>query len=128
MKSCAERGFPFPRACARPSNRLTRQDRGRPAIRKIIEFQQLGEDWDGFGAKPPSRELLESAIALANVYYQKGVNPPQRVAPGVDGSVIFEWQGPDGTYTDVEIVQPFSAEVMMVEPGQPARHWTLPSE
>jgi hypothetical protein len=99
-----------------------------PAVRKIVEFQQLGDDWDGFGAKPPSRELLESAIGLAYTFYQKGVNPPQRVAPGVDGSVIFEWQEPDGTYADVEVVRPFFAEVMVIEPGQPAKHWILPTE
>jgi hypothetical protein len=99
-----------------------------PAVQKIVEFQHLGDDWDGFGAKAPSSELLESAIGLAYTFSQKGVGPPQRVAPGVDGSVIFEWQHPDGTYTDVEIVRPFYAEVMMIEPGKPAKHWTLPTE
>jgi hypothetical protein len=99
-----------------------------PAVRKIVEFQHLGEDWDGNGAIPPSREVLESAIGLAYLFSQNGVDPPQRVAPGVDGSVILEWQDPDGTYTDVEIVRPLYAEVMVIEPGQPAKHWTLPTE
>ena len=27
-----------------------------PAVQKIVEFQHLGDDWDGFGAKAPSRE------------------------------------------------------------------------
>src|SRR5437588_11678490 len=78
-----------------------------PAVQKIVEFQHLGDDWDGPGTKAPSRELLESAIGLAYVFYQNGVPPPQRVAPGVDGSVLFEWQDPDGTYTEVETVRPF---------------------
>jgi hypothetical protein len=99
-----------------------------PAVQKIVGFQHLGDNWDGFGAKAPSRELLESAIGLAYTLYQKGVDPPQRVAPGVDGSVIFEWQDADGTYTEVENVRPFYAEVMMIEPGKPAKHWTLPTE
>ncbi len=99
-----------------------------PAVQKIVQFQHLGDDWDGFGAKAPSRELLESAIGLAYTFSQKGVGPPHRVVPGVDGSVIFEWQNPDGTYTEVENVRPFYAEVMRIEPGKPAQHWTLPTE
>jgi hypothetical protein len=98
------------------------------AVQKIIEYQRLGDNWDGFGAKAPSQELLQSAIGLAYVFRENGVDPPHRLAPGVDGSVIFEWQDPDGTYTDVEIVRPLHAECMRIEPGQPAKHWTLPTE
>ena len=98
-----------------------------PAVQKIIGFQQLGDDWDGLGAKSPSRELLESAIGLAYMLREKGVGSPHAVVAGVDGSVLFEWQDADGTYTDIEIVRPFFAEVMMIEPGKPAKHWTLPT-
>ena len=99
-----------------------------PAVEKIVELRHLSDDWDGFGAKAPSRELLESAIGLAYTFYQNGVDAPHRVVAGVDGSVIFEWQDPDGTYTEVENVRPFYAEAMMIEPGKPPQHWTLPSE
>jgi hypothetical protein len=96
------------------------------AVQKVIGFQQLQDDWDGFGAQAPSRELLESAIGLAYCFLENGVDPPHRVAPGVGGEVVFEWQDPDGTYTEVEIDAPHAA-VMMIEPGKPARHWTLPT-
>jgi hypothetical protein len=99
-----------------------------PALLQIIEFQHLENDWDGFGAEAPSRELLESAIGLAYCYLEQGVDPPQRVAPGVCGSVIFEWQGPDGTYAEVEIDRPLHAEIMVIEPGQSAKHWTNPTQ
>jgi hypothetical protein len=88
----------------------------------------LDDDWDGLGAKAPSHELVASAVGLAHLLNERGVNPPQRVVAGIEGSVIFEWQLPDGTHEEVEIVRPLYAEVMLVEPGQPARHWTLPSE
>ena len=99
-----------------------------PAVQKMVTFQHLGDDWDGQGARAPSYEMLASAIGLAYTLYQQGVDPPNCVVPGVDGSVTFEWHDPDGTYTEVEIVRPFYAEVMMIEPGKPARHWTLPTE
>jgi hypothetical protein len=99
-----------------------------PAVQKIGEYQHLGDNWDGFGAKAPAREIVESAVGLAYLLYERGVDPPDRVAPGVTGSVILEWQFPDGTYADIEVVQPLFAEVMVIEPGQAARHWTLPTE
>ncbi len=99
-----------------------------PAVQEIVSYQHLDDNWDGYGAEAPSLELLASAIGLAYTFYQTGVPPPHRVAPGVNGSVIFEWQDVDGTYTEVENVRPLYAEVMMIEPGQPAKHWTLPTE
>src|SRR5262245_53287231 len=77
-----------------------------PAVQTIVGFQHLGDDWDGFGAEAPSRELLESAIGLAYVFKENGVPPPNRVAPGVEGSVILEWQFPDGDHGLVEVVRP----------------------
>ena len=99
-----------------------------PAVERIVEFQHLADDWDGFGGKAPSRELLESAIALAYAFCKTGMEPPSRVVPGVTGTILLEWQLPDGTYGEVEIVEPFHAEVMMIQPGKPANHWTLPTE
>ncbi|HVC95010.1 MAG TPA: hypothetical protein VND64_15045 [Pirellulales bacterium] len=96
-------------------------------VRKLVEFLSLDDDWDGLGAKAASRELLASAVGLAYLLNERVVDPPQRVVPGVVGSVIFEWQLPDGSYGEVEVVRPLYAEVMLVEPGQPAKHWTFPT-
>ena len=98
-----------------------------PAVQKIVEFQHLANDWDGLGAVAPSRELLESAIGLAYLLSERGVDPPNCVVPGLDGSVNLEWQDPDGTIAEVEIDRPLHADVMVIEPGKPAKHWTLPS-
>jgi hypothetical protein len=120
-------------AGARNAGRADRQpvdDAGpwESAVRTIAGFQHLADDWDGAGAKAPPGELLASAIALAYLLNEKGLPPPDRVVPGLTGSVIIEWQGQDGSYTEIEIVRPFYAEVMMIEPGQAAKHWTLPTE
>ena len=98
------------------------------AVNAIRGFQSLADDWDGFGAKAPARELINSAIGLALLLNEKGVEPPIRVAPGIEGTVLFEWQGESGFYADVEVVRPFHAEVMLVKPGEKAKHWTLPTE
>jgi hypothetical protein len=98
-----------------------------PVVREIISYQDLSDNWDGYGAEVPTRAVLESAIGLAYTYYQNGVDPPGRVAPGVAGSVIFEWQDPDGTYATVEVDAPLHAEVMVIESGKPAQQWTLPT-
>jgi hypothetical protein len=98
------------------------------AVQKIVEFQHLGDAWDGLGARAPSRELLESAIGLAYLLCEKGMDPPHCVVPGPDGSVNFEWQDLDGTIAEVEIDRPLHAEVMVIEPGKPAEQWTLPTE
>lgn len=99
-----------------------------PVVKKIVEFQHLGDDWDGLGARAPSYDVLVSAIGLAYVLNQQEVDPPVRVVPGLEGEVIFEWQFPDGTYAEIEIPRFLYAEVMLIEPGQPAKHWTLPTE
>lgn len=98
------------------------------AIQKIMAFRYLENDWDGFGAKVPSRELVDSAVGLAYALGEKGTDPPDRVVPGVTGTILLEWQFPDGTYGEIEIVRPFYAEVMMIQPGRPTKHWTLPTE
>jgi hypothetical protein len=99
-----------------------------PTVQQIMRFRELRNDWDGFGAEAPSPDLLASAIGLAYCFWEKGVDPPHRVAPGVSGSVILEWQEPDGGYAEVEIDGPLHAEVMAIEPGKPAKQWTIPTE
>ena len=99
-----------------------------PAIQKIVTFQDLHDDWDGQGAKAPDLALLESSVGLAYLLAGRGMPPPDRVVPGLEGSVIMEWQEPGGTYREIEIVERFFAEVMVLEPGKPARHWTLPDK
>ena len=98
------------------------------SIQKIIELDQLGDNWDGLGASAPSRELIQSAVRLAHLLCAGGVEPPQSVVPGLDGSINFGWQDGSGYYAEIEIVRPFFAEVMVIEPGKPAKHWTLPAE
>jgi hypothetical protein len=115
---------------AQTANQNARRDAGpwERTVRELAAMQGLQDGWDGFDAKAPSRELLESAIGLAYVWCDKGMSPPARVVPSLDGCVLFEWQFSDGTYADVEVDRPFHAEVTVIEPGHPPRQWALPTE
>src|SRR5262249_49114411 len=97
------------------------QDHWGAVIDQVAAMQRLGNNWDGLGAAAPSNELLASAVGLAGLLKQRGAAAPTRVVPGTDGAVIFEWQFPDGTYGEIELLRPFYAEVMLLQPGQPAR-------
>jgi hypothetical protein len=113
-------------AKARDWKTVAEAGRWEPAVQKIVAFQHLRHDWDGLGSVPPSRELMASAIGLVYLLSAKGVVPPNGVVPGLDGSVNFEWQAPDGTIAEGEIDRPLQAEVM--EPAKPGRFWTLPTD
>jgi hypothetical protein len=97
-------------------------------VLKLVEFQHLGDNWDGLGAPAPSAELVASAIGLAYLLYENGMEPPSAVAPGLDCAVNLEWHDPDGTFCEIEIDRPLHAEVMVIEPGKPPRHWNLATE
>jgi len=102
-------------------------DHWAAAINQVVALQHLGDNWDGLGAAAPTNELLASAVGLAYLLKERGTDAPTRVVPGTDGAVIFEWQFPDGAYGEIELLRPFYAEVMLLRPGEPARHWVIPN-
>jgi hypothetical protein len=101
-------------------------ERWAEVIRRLDALRGLGEDWDGLGASGPSGELVDSAVGLAHLLRGRGGEVPSRVVAGTAGTVILEWQTSGGTLCEVEIDRPFHADVMLLEPGQPAKHWELP--
>ncbi len=100
--------------------------RWQEILQEIDGFRKLGDNWDGLGANAPSNDLLDSAIGLARLYWGREMVPPIRVLAGTAGTVVFEWQDTVGDYGEVEIDRPFHADVMLVRPGQPGKHWELP--
>lgn len=90
----------------------------------LISIRTLQGGWDGLNAKAPSAELVDSAIALARRLRQLGMEAPCRVVPGLDGTVLLEWQG-NGVYMEAEVTRPYFAECMKIVPGQPAEHWEI---
>jgi hypothetical protein len=96
--------------------------------RQILElnsFSERDDDWDGQGAEAPSDELVNSAVRLAERLRENGVDAPTCVVPGVNGTVVLEWQEPDGAYFEIEVIAPGKAEAILIRPGMPTQSWVL---
>jgi len=89
-------------------------------VDELRAMRLLEDDWDGQAAKAPSAELVDSAVALA--LRRAGAELPSRIVPGVNGTVIFEWQAGE-EYCEIEVTRPFHAECLRFLPGQPAQHY-----
>ena len=80
----------------------------QPARHTLDELAALPEDWDSYGARPPTALAISLAHGiLANVAerYADVADEhalPWATAPLADGGVQFEWRGPGGAI-EVEI-------------------------
>lgn len=73
-------------------NRLTKN------IEKLNRFLTFSENWNGYGAKPFSSQVIEKAIRLIkSLKYQPEVFP----IPG--GCIQFEYEKDNGSYIEFEI-------------------------
>jgi hypothetical protein len=88
----------------------------------LLDIRCLEDDWDGLGARAPSLALVDSAIQLAQELRQLGCISPSRIVPGVNGTVLFEWQA-DGVYWEIEVLRPYYAEAVKMTTGEPPEHW-----
>ena len=94
-------------------------------IENLEAFRTYQDDWDGQGAEAPTAELVQSAIHLASILRQAKIDAPSCVVPGVNGTVVFEWQSEDGAYLEIEITEPYRADACLILPGGPTEHWTF---
>jgi hypothetical protein len=94
-------------------------------IDTLLTLRDIHDDWDGNGATAPSRETVDSALHLAIHFRDLGMREPNGVVPGVNGTVIFDWQGTDQSYLEVEVTEPFHAECVFISPGKPTKHWVF---
>jgi hypothetical protein len=89
-----------------------------PAFARIRGIAGLAENWDSYGASPPSRDALAQARwVLGTLRHRfpglKGRLSPVEVAPLADGGVQLEWErrggtleleiNPDGTFSYLHI-------------------------
>lgn len=86
--------------------------------RDVDALRALAPDWDGQGADAPAAGALDGAAALARGLEADGAVPADRVIAGVNGTVFFEWHGPNG-YVEIEVVGPARAEGRWMPRGAP---------
>ena len=94
---------------------------------EIRAFLDLGEDWDGMGALPPSESLVQSVLELIECLRGEGHPPVTRATTTPSGTIILEWQG-GGDYVEVEVVSPYRSEWMFVPYGRKPIHLALAGE
>jgi hypothetical protein len=82
-------------------------------IGDLQAIRNLDDDWDGQGAVAPHPALVDGAITLLQSFRAYGMDPPDRVIAGVNGTVFFEWHGPGG-YLEIEVTAPDQAEARSV--------------
>lgn len=99
----------------------------KPIIDQLEHINQLEDDWDGLGAKAPEGEILKTAVGLVYFWIDNQLAIPTRAVAGTAGTIVFEWQGEDGTYAEWEIDRPVHAEIMMRLPGKPVEHLEWPT-
>jgi hypothetical protein len=85
-------------------------------LAQLKAFRSLDDDWDGDGSPAPGPDMADGAIFLANSLQRQGKEAPDRVVVGVNGTIYFEWHGPEGYY-EIEVYSPNEAEGRWVQDG-----------
>lgn len=89
----------------------------------LLATRMLEDDWDGQGSPAPAPELVDSAIILAVLLRQKNVKPPCHTVQCVQGGVNFHWQWPDNVTFEIDVMEPYMADVFLLRPNQPCPYW-----
>jgi hypothetical protein len=91
---------------------------------RILEISNLKDDWDGAGAIGVPDEIVNTAWMLFTYLRHAGGGPPDRIVPGPDGSILFEWQY-GNVYLEADIERPWVVEWMRKVGRTPGVHSEL---
>jgi hypothetical protein len=88
-------------------------------IDDLLRIRMMEDDWDGAGAPAPAMALVHGALNLARILREARVEPPDRIVPGLTGTILFEWQNPKASYFELEVTHPRRAEWVSIGKDQP---------
>jgi hypothetical protein len=92
------------------------------ADEELNELAILPFNWDGEGARPVKKPLIQSTLCLFDRLQAAGALPPTSVYPLAGGSIMVEWRHVDGTVESFEIREPGKAEVLLwFSDGRPSQ-------
>lgn len=87
------------------------------AIKKVIEFDALAQNWDGYGSQAPNLAVKQTAIDLL-LKVPGDYDPSPRIVPISGGGLHFEWAVGDREL-EISIEPSSSVEALKVEHGMP---------
>ena len=70
--------------------------------RRMLALESLGDDWDGYGAKPIPPHVISDVCRFLNWLPADLVNQLLFVVPKADGGIQLEWHGPTGRLFELE--------------------------
>jgi len=108
-----------------PDERAAQAAGWKKCIDALLDVRVLEDDWDGQGAPAPPPEVVDSAIVLAVLLRQRHVAPPNVTVQGVNRDVLFHWQWVDGTFFEIEVIEPGLADAYLMPSGGKTQHWQL---
>ena len=82
-------------------------------IDQLLGIRNLQDDWDGEGTAAIDSNLTDGACSLACYFRDERWAVADRVCPGVNGTIFFEWHSPE-MYFEVEVEEPNRAECRRV--------------
>jgi hypothetical protein len=59
-------------------------------IKRFKALQDLPDNWDGYGAKPPTQAALGRAARLVDILGKHGMETPS-ISPRTSGGICLEW-------------------------------------
>lgn len=65
---------------------------------KLNRIEALGDNWNGYGAVPISKELVKEAKRIT-----KALRMIPQVYPTADGTLQFEYEKKDGSYLEISL-------------------------
>ena len=96
----------------------------------LLGYSDIGLDWDGEGAAPPTTEAMVAAVRLATALREAGFPAPVRTYPTYSEGVRFEWYfdyepgRTDYTFVEVEVESDGAVKVFIYD-GKTQRHDVL---
>lgn len=96
------------------SKTLQSQPWFRPTLGQLAEYLRLGDNWDGYGARPIHDSAVKRAVAVLDAVCPAGPEP--WIVPTPEGGLQIEWAS-DGLEIEIEILASGPAQVLIVEPS-----------
>ena len=61
---------------------------------KVLEYGQMPENWDGYGAASIGAETITNALSVLDIVLRS--TPVPDIVPNANGTLSFEWETVDG--------------------------------